>query len=83
MKAKYYLARLLCGRMQYSDVYYTSYQKAVNIRSRQVNPQQWMIIVNPIFDKNNSRVNVNIIAEKQSKRMRDLYSIVKEIIHEI
>ena len=83
MKAKYYLARLLCGSIQYSDDYYTSYQKAVNIRSRQVNPQQWMIIVNPIFDKNSSRIDVNLIAEKQSKRMRDLYNIVKEIIHEI
>ena len=52
MKPKYYLARILSGSMQYSEDYYTSYAKADQVRRRQVNPQQWMIIVNPIFDTN-------------------------------
>ena len=57
MKPKYYLARILSGSMQYSTDYYTSYAKAEQVRRRQVNPQQWMIIVNPIFNKS---INVNM-----------------------
>ena len=57
MKSKYYLARILSGSMQYSTDYYTSYAKAEQVRRRQVNPQQWMIIVNPIFNKS---LNINM-----------------------
>ena len=57
MKPRYYLARILSGSMQYSTDYYTSYAKAEQVRRRQVNPQQWMIIVNPIFNKS---ININM-----------------------
>ena len=57
MKPKYYLARILSGSMQYSTDCYTSYAKAEQVRRRQVNPQQWMIIVNPILNKS---ININM-----------------------
>ena len=55
-KIKYYLARNICGSIQYSDDFYTSYKRAEEIRKRQVNPMQWMIVCNPILTT--SRFNV-------------------------
>ena len=79
MKAKYYLARLLAGSIQYSDTFYTSYKKALEVRSRQVNPTQWMIIVNPLVSTRNL-VNVKSEQEKQGQKLLQAYKILQELI---
>lgn len=79
MKAKYYLARLVVGCIQYSDTFYTSYKKALEVRSRQVNPTQWMIIVNPLVSTRNL-VNVKSEQEKQGQKLLQAYKILQELV---
>lgn len=79
MKAKYYLARILAGSLQYSDPYYTSYKKALEVRSRQVNPTQWMIIVNPLACSQ-SRVNIRSVQEKQGQKLLQAYKLLQELV---
>ncbi len=76
MKPKYYLARILSGSMQYSTDYYTSYAKAEQVRRRQVNPQQWMIIVNPIFNKS-INVNMDDVEKNQWGKLKEAYKILQ------
>ena len=80
MKPKYYLARILSGSMQYSENYYTSYAKAEQVRRRQVNPQQWMIIVNPIFNKP-QKVNMNDVEKNQWGKLEEAYKILQEFVY--
>lgn len=80
MKPKYYLARILSGSMQYSTDYYTSYAKAEQVRRRQVNPQQWMIIVNPIFNKP-INVNMDDVEKNQWSKLEEAYKILQEFIY--
>ena len=81
MKPKYYLARILSGSMQYSTDYYTSYAKAEQVRRRQVNPQQWMIIVNPIFDTKPQKVNMNDVEKNQWGKLKEAYKILQEVVY--
>ena len=81
MKPKYYLARILSGSMQYSTDYYTSYAKAEQVRRRQVNPQQWMIIVNPIFDTKPQKVNIDDIEKNQWGKLKEAYKILQEFVY--
>lgn len=81
MKPKYYLARILSGSMQYSEDYYTSYAKAEQVRRRQVNPQQWMIIVNPIFDTKPQKVNIDDIEKNQWGKLKEAYKILQEFVY--
>ena len=81
MKPKYYLARILSGSMQYSTDYYTSYAKAEQVRRRQVNPQQWMIIVNPIFDTKPQKVNMNDVEKNQWGKLEEAYKILQEFVY--
>lgn len=39
--------RNLCGSLQFSDEYYSTYKEANENRKRQVNPSHWYIVVNP------------------------------------
>ncbi len=80
MKPKYYLARILSGSMQYSENYYTSYAKAEQVRRRQVNPQQWMIIVNPIFNKP-INVNMDDVEKNQWIKLEEAYKILQEFVY--
>ena len=80
MKPKYYLARILSGSMQYSEDYFTSYAKADQVRRRQVNPQQWMIIVNPIFDTKPQKVNIDDIEKNQWGKLKEAYKILQEFV---
>ena len=80
MKPKYYLARILSGSMQYSTDYYTSYAKAEQVRRRQVNPQQWMIIVNPIFNKS-ININMNDVEKNQWGKLEEAYKILQEFVY--
>ena len=80
MKPKYYLARILSGSMQYSTDYYTSYAKAEQVRRRQVNPQQWMIIVNPIFNKS-INVNMDDVEKNQWGKLKEVYKILQEFVY--
>ena len=79
MKPKYYLARILSGSMQYSEDYYTSYAKADQVRRRQVNPQQWMIIVNPILNKSN--INMDDVEKNQWGKLKEAYKILQEFVY--
>ena len=79
MKPKYYLARILSGSMQYSEACYTSYAKAEHARRRQVNPQQWMIIVNPIFNKSN--INMDDVEKNQWGKLKEAYKILQEFVY--
>jgi hypothetical protein len=81
MKPKYYLARILTGSMQYSSDYYTSYAKADQVRRRQVNPQQWMIIVNPIFNTKPQRVNMDDVEKNQWGKLKEAYKILQEFVY--
>ena len=81
MKPKYYLARILSGSMQYSEDYFTSYAKADQVRRRQVNPQQWMIIVNPIFDTKPQKVNMNDVEKNQWGKLEEAYKILQEFVY--
>lgn len=81
MKPKYYLARILTGSMQYSTDYYTSYAKADQVRRRQVNPQQWMIIVNPIFNTKPQRVNMDDVEKNQLGKLKEAYKILQEFVY--
>ena len=81
MKPKYYLARILSGSMQYSTDYYTSYAKAHQVRRRQVNPQQWMIIVNPIFDTKPQKVNMDDVEKNQWGKLEEAYKILQEFVY--
>ena len=80
MKPKYYLARILSGSMQYSTDYYTSYAKAEQVRRRQVNPQQWMIIVNPIFNKSIS-INMDDVEKNQWGKLKEAYKSLQEFVY--
>ena len=80
MKPRYYLARILSGSMQYSTDYYTSYAKAEQVRRRQVNPQQWMIIVNPILNKS-INVNMDDVEKNQWDKLKEAYKILQEFIY--
>lgn len=80
MKPKYYLARILSGSMQYSTDYYTSYAKAEQVRRRQVNPQQWMIIVNPIFNKS-ININMDDVEKNQWGKLKEVYKILQEFVY--
>ena len=80
MKSKYYLARILSGSMQYSTDYYTSYAKAEQVRRRQVNPQQWMIIVNPIFNKS-ININMDDVEKNQGGKLKEAYKILQEFVY--
>ena len=81
MKAKYYLARLLAGSIQYSDEYWSSYKKALEVRARQVNPCQWMIVVNPLLcTTNSSKINVQSEQEKQGKKLAMIHKMLRELI---
>lgn len=80
MKPKYYLARILSGSMQYSTDYYTSYAKAEQVRRRQVNPQQWMIIVNPIFNKS-ININMDDVEKNQWGKLEEAYKILQEFVY--
>ena len=80
MKPKYYLARILSGSMQYSTDCYTSYAKAEQVRRRQVNPQQWMIIVNPIFNKS-INVNMDDVEKNQWDKLKEAYKILQEFVY--
>lgn len=81
MKPKYYLARILSGSIQYSEDYFTSYAKADQVRRRQVNPQQWMIIVNPIFDTKPQKVNIDDIEKNQWGKLKEAYKILQEFVY--
>ena len=80
MKPKYYLARILSGSMQYSTDYYTSYAKAEQVRRRQVNPQQWMIIVNPILNKS-ININMDDVEKNQWGKLEEAYKILQEFVY--
>ena len=80
MKPKYYLARILSGSMQYSTDYYTSYTKAEQVRRRQVNPQQWMIIVNPILNKS-ININMDDVEKNQWDKLKEAYKILQEFVY--
>ena len=80
MKPKYYLARILSGSMQYSEDYYTSYAKAEQVRRRQVNPQQWMIIVNPILNKS-ININMDDVEKNQWGKLEEAYKILQEFVY--
>ena len=80
MKPKYYLARILSSSMQYSTDYYTSYAKAEQVRRRQVNPQQWMIIVNPILNKS-ININMNDVEKNQWGKLEEAYKILQEFVY--
>ena len=80
MKPKYYLARILSGSMQYSTDYYTSYAKAEQVRRRQVNPQQWMIIVNPILNKS-ININMDDVEKNQWSKLEEAYKILQEFVY--
>ena len=80
MKSKYYLARIRSGSMQYSTDYYTAYAKAEQVRRRQVNPQQWMIIVNPIFNKS-INVNMDDVEKNQWDKLKEAYKILQEFVY--
>ena len=80
MKPKYYLARILSGSMQYSTDYYTSYAKADQVRRRQVNPQQWMIIVNPILNKS-ININMDDVEKNQWGKLEEAYKILQEFVY--
>ena len=67
--------------MQYSEDYYTSYAKAEQVRRRQVNPQQWMIIVNPIFDTKPQKVNMNDVEKNQWGKLKEAYKILQEFVY--
>lgn len=80
MKSKYYLARILSGSMQYSTDYYTSYAKAEQVRRRQVNPQQWMIIVNPILNKS-ININMDDVEKNQWGKLKEAYKILQKFVY--
>ena len=80
MKPKYYLARILSGSMQYSTDYYTSYAKAEQVRRRQVNPQQWMIIVNPILNKS-ININMDDVEKNQWGKLKEAYKSLQEFVY--
>ena len=80
MKPKYYLARILSGSMQYSTDYYTSYATAEQVRRRQVNPQQWMTIVNPIFNKS-ININMDDVEKNQWGKLEEAYKILQEFVY--
>lgn len=75
-RIKYYLARNLCGSIQYSDEFFTSYKRAEEIRQRQVNPQQWIVVCNPIFGGNTAKFNVGKTALRK-------YSLLKTAIENL
>ncbi len=78
MKVKYYLARLLGGRIQYSDEYWTSYQKAMNARKKQVIPQQWLIVVNPITPNYSKRVDLESTKVEQGKLLEEAHQKIRD-----
>ena len=80
MKPRYYLARILSCSMQYSTDCYISYAKAEQARRRQVNPQQWMIIVNPIFNKS-INVNMDDVEKNQWDKLKEAYKILQEFVY--
>ena len=51
------------------------------MRRRQVNPQQWMIIVNPIFDTKPQKVNMNDVEKNQWGKLEEAYKILQEFVY--
>lgn len=80
MKPRYYLARWLAGSLQFSSDYFSSLKKAENVRSKQVNPCQWIIVVNPLLDSDTRRVDVVEEQKRQHERLRLAYDIIQEFI---
>lgn len=78
MRPKYYLGRFLGGSFQLSDEYFSSLKKAETCRSRQVNPSQWYIMVNPILVHYCS-VNLKKEEEIQSQKL----SLAAKLLHEL
>jgi len=83
MKAKYYLARLLCGTLQFSDNGWTSYKDAVEVRKRQVNPYQWIIVVNPEIPKGVRGFDIEKIEKEQRVTIEYLYTVFKKATDEL
>lgn len=81
MKPRYYLARWLAGSLQFSSDYYTSLPKAEKARDKQVNPCQWIIVVNPLLDSDTRRVDVVEEQKRQHKKLREAYEILQEFIY--
>lgn len=81
MRPRYYLARMLCGSLQFSSDYYSSLKKAEGVRSRQVNPCQWIIVVNPLITSDTRRVDVVEEQKRQHKKLREAYEMLQEFIH--
>lgn len=80
MKPRYYLARWLAGSLQFSSDYFSSLKKAENVRSKQVNPCQWIIVVNPLLDSDTRRVDVVEEQKRQHKKLREACEILQEFI---
>lgn len=80
MKPRYYLARMLCGSLQFSTDYFSSLKKAENIRSAQVNPCQWIVVVNPLITSDTRRVDVVDEQKRQHKKLREAYVILREFV---
>ena len=79
MKAKYYLARLLCERLQFSEDCFTSYKKAIKARERQVNPSQWLIVVNPPISSYAERINL----ESSKIQQGQLFDKARKLTNEL
>lgn len=79
MKPKYYLARFLAGSLQLSDDYSTSLKAAEKVRAAQVNPSQWIIVVNPMFVHWNS-INLKKEEEIQSQKLRQAAKLLHELV---
>lgn len=78
MRPKYYLARFLGGSFQLSNEHFSSLKKAEKVRTAQVNPSQWTIVVNPLFVHYNS-VNLKKEEEIQSQKLR----LAAKLLHEL
>lgn len=80
MTTKYYLARLLGGSLQYSDEYCTSYRKAIQLRNKQVNPGQWLIVLNPYIPKyNGTRLNLQSTRIKQQNELSEAFKMLGKV----
>jgi hypothetical protein len=79
MKAKYYLTRLLCERLQFSENYFTSYKEAIKARERQVNPSQWLIVVNPTISSYAERINLESSKIQQGQLFDKAWKLTNEL----
>lgn len=80
MKNKYHLARLMDNRLQYSDDYWTSYKEAIRVRSRQVNPSQWLIVINPELHSLTKRINLEVIKINQGQLLNETRKLLKNAV---